>query len=235
MTAKKVIETHLVSDFYTFEMLYTLLRTMALIIPDGADAEQAYKTLTDIVAKSRCILEDGIYYIAATDIVTAVTGTKKATVYLHGRIHQNDDFANFYKTNVFAKAMHNANGNNRSTPVCTLDNVVPLINLLPLKSTKQLLFGITPPPKIEKQKRNWHRVTEDEIVYRRRSFKGQAITVKDIEYGKQWAKKNLGHTNITTTTPELLTEFAQKLSLSKAQYVLRACKEKAERDGLKFE
>ena len=124
MTAKKNIKTHLVKDFYTPEMLYALLRTMALIIPDGADAEQAYKTLTNIVANSRCILEDGIYFIAATDIVTAVTGTKKATVYLHSRIHQSDDFANFYKTNILTKAMINAKGNNRSTPVCTLDNII---------------------------------------------------------------------------------------------------------------
>lgn len=230
MTAKNVIETHLVSDFYTSEMLYTLLRTMALIIPDGADEEQAYKTLTNIVAKARCILEDGIYYIAATDIVTAVTGTKKATVYLHGRIHQNDDFANFYKTNVSAKAMHNANGNNRSTPVCTLDNIVPLINLLPIKSTKQLLFGITPPPKIEKQKRTYQKIKDEDVVYRR-SFRNQPITIKDMQ-----RHKNTYSDMVVRMYPtELLSELAQKLSLSKAQYVLRACKEKAERDGLRFE
>lgn len=215
MTAKKATNTHITSDFYPADTLYNLFSKQALNMPSGADKEKALHNLVDIVSSAKCLVENGQYLISAADIVAGVAGVSDGHKYMHVRRCQNDNFNTFLDKHSVRRPFP---GKRRAIYTVTAEYIIPLINLLPMATLKEPLFGIS------------ERILNvDNIAYWRSN--GNVVTFDDIKKHKDLYAR----ISIRLATPELLTQFAQSLSLSKAKYILTACKEKAERDGLKLE
>ena len=217
-----------IGDIFSHNALAAVLSQQELTMPPDVDRNETFKRLAKLLSSVRCISTDTSCLVSAYDVTVAVTGSTAPVSYIRARIRRHGDckaFAEKYMTK--SKDMPLSKENANASLVYPFEQLLALVSLYPFKAIQERVYGIVPPPKNKRPKRPWSRIPIDEVLY----WRTDGSPIRKSTYEK--TKKTFTAIGIRYSSNQwTIKKFSQNIKLSKADFVLAACKEKAERDGL---
>ena len=228
-----------IGTVFSHNELVAALSQQEFNLPDNINKAETIERLADILSTVRCFTQNNSLLVSAYDITVAVTGSTNPDSYISARIRRHLDCKEFADRYMF-KSEHMPKSQDNPNPsfVLPFEQSLALVALYPFKSIQDRVYGIIPPPKNKRTAPVKHRrkIPDEDVIYYNKN--GRKVTWEIAEYNrkynKKWQKENLQTLSIRViaSSKGKLINFAHTLSMSTPQFVLAACKEKANRDGL---